>query len=140
MVKGDGGDGQGDVHQDNIQAHGNGEGEHRPIPQPSWHEETDERARKDVEGDGGAEEVKGGECYLALFERGITENGFIGEDLEKINVSVSAAGGFCIFGMSHFHAATHSDNNVLQMNPTLTIATVATVFKTIHKVNVTRLV
>ena len=83
MVKGDGGDGEGDVHQDNIQAHGNREGEHGPVPQRPGNEETHEGAREDEEGEGGAEEVKGGECHLALLEGGIIENGFIGENLQR---------------------------------------------------------
>lgn len=63
------------------------------MAQGPGNEEAHKRTREDVEGEGCREKMKGRKGRLALFEGGIAEDGFVGEDLIAKNVSIPGADG-----------------------------------------------
>ena len=86
LVKCDGRVGQGEILEDDVQAHGRGEREHWPEAYRVRNEEGNEGSRKDVKGESGDEEMKGGEGDLRVTKRRIIEDSLVGEDLKRIQL------------------------------------------------------
>lgn len=82
LVEGDGGEGQGEVGQDDVHGHGDGEGDDILYGDAAGDEHGEAWAREGEERQPGDEEVEGGEGELGEFEGGVGEDGFVGEDLK----------------------------------------------------------
>lgn len=81
LVEGHGGEGQGEVGQDDVHGHGDGEGDDLLDGHAAGDEHGEARARQREQRQPGDEEVEGGEGELGQLERGVGEDGFVGEDL-----------------------------------------------------------
>lgn len=84
LVEGDGGEGEGEVRQDDVHGHGDGERDDLLDGDAARHEHGEARARECEEREPGDEEVEGGEGQLGEFEGGVGEDGLVREDLGDI--------------------------------------------------------
>lgn len=80
LVEGDRGEGEGEVGEDDVQAHGDGEGDEVLDGGTAGLEEGEAATREDVKGEPGDEEVEGREGELEELEAGVGEDGLVGED------------------------------------------------------------
>ena len=76
---------QGQVLQNDIEAHGNCEWEHQFDIESDRDEHAKGRAREDVEGQCRYKEVECSKGDLAMAERWVVENGFIRKDLRYVS-------------------------------------------------------
>ena len=83
MVEGDGGVGQGQVLEDDVEAHCRCEWEHWAETHRVWDEEGNIGPREEVERDSGDEEVESGKGNLRMAKSRIVEDGFVREDLQS---------------------------------------------------------
>lgn len=82
LVEGDGGVGEGEVLEDDVEAHCRCQGEHEAEAHGRGDEEGDDRSREEVEGQGCDEEVEACKGDLGFAEGRVVEDGFVGEDLK----------------------------------------------------------
>ena len=94
LIKGNGGDLEGDVHADDVHCHCDGEGKHVHDGDFARLKHAHLGAGEEVERCSGDEEMKGREGGLTLREGFVAEDGFIAEDLmEKRMISVDCSYG-----------------------------------------------
>jgi len=93
LVEGYGGIGEGKVWQDDVEGHGEGEGEDLADGGAARDEEREGAPREGEEGEEGDGEVEGGEGELGELEAGVGEDGFVGEDLGGLVVGERWGGG-----------------------------------------------
>ena len=82
LIEGHRREGEGQIRQDDVQGHGNGQGDDVTDSCSSGLKECELGAGKRIQREPGNKEVKGGKGELGEFEGRIGEDGLVGEDLE----------------------------------------------------------
>jgi hypothetical protein len=81
LVECDGRESEGQIWEDNVEAHRGGQRDEILDGRPTSREECELGSREDVEGKPCDEEVEGGEGELAELPLRVGKDGFVGEDL-----------------------------------------------------------
>lgn len=81
LVEGDRGEGEGEIREDDVHGHGDGEWDDLLDRDAAWDEHGEARAGEGEEGEPCDEEVEGCKGELGKLERWVGEDGFVCEDL-----------------------------------------------------------